>query len=116
MTPPENFPLGKAEPCQRQAFHTFEPLTNLRGAGERGAGLLIFSDAGWPYVIGADGARAIEFPYTPNVAQDWGEVPGRPDDYGYGFDVRVSDFNDGGQDDVTINDRRFAWFYTLAKE
>ncbi|MCL4692242.1 MAG: hypothetical protein KJ060_07005 [Candidatus Hydrogenedentes bacterium] len=112
MTPPENFPLGKAEACN-QAFHTFEPLQILRGVGEGNLDLIIFSDAGWPYVVGSDGARALDFPHTPNVAQDWGEVPGRPDDYGYGFYVRIQDFNGDGEDDVMISDRRFAWFYRL---
>jgi hypothetical protein len=113
MTPPDNFPLGKAEPCKRQAFHTFEPLSILRGAGENDTDLIIFSDAGWPYVVGSDGTRSLDFPYTPNMAQDWGEVPGRPDDYGYGFYVRVNDFNGDGKDEVLINDRRFAWFYRV---
>jgi hypothetical protein len=113
MTPPDNFPLGKAEPCKRQAFHTFEPLTILRGVGETVPDLIIFSDAGWPYVIGSDGTRSLEFAYTPNMAQDWGEVPGRPDDYGYGFYVRVNDFDGDGNDEVLINDRRFAWFYRV---
>jgi hypothetical protein len=113
MTPPDNFPLGKADPCKGQAFHTFEPLTILRGAGENGVDLIIFSDAGWPYVVGSDGALALDFPHTPNAAQDWGDVPGRPDDYGYGFYVRVNDFNGDGKDEVMINDRRFAWFYRV---
>jgi hypothetical protein len=49
------------------------------------------------------------------MAQDWGEVPGRPDDYGYGFYVRVNDFDGDGHDEVLINDRRFAWYYTTSR-
>ncbi|MBI2432147.1 MAG: hypothetical protein HYV26_04685 [Candidatus Hydrogenedentes bacterium] len=111
IMPPRNFPLGEAAPCQRQAFHTFDPLTLLPGVGAGGADLLIFSDAGWPYVIGPDGQRCLEFPYTPNAAQDWGEVPGRPDDYGYGFYVRAANFDGDPELEILINDRRFAWVY-----
>ncbi len=111
LTPPINFPLGQAEPCKRQAFHTFDPLTILRSGTQETADLAIFSDAGWPYVI-AGSARKSEFPYTQNMAQDWGEVPGRPDDYGYGFYVRIGDFSGDGKEEIMINDRRFAWFYT----
>lgn len=111
MTPPENFPLGCAEPCRRQKFHVFDPTTPLPGAGQKGTDLLIFSDAGWPYAINGRGERCLEFPHTPNTKQDWGEVPGRPDDYGYGFYTRAADFDGDGAQEVMISDRRFAWFY-----
>ena len=111
IMPPENFPLGLAAPCKRQKFHVFDPTTVLRGFGPDGTDQLIFTDGGWPYVIDGLGRRCIEFPYRQNAAQDWGEVPGRPDDYGYGYYARVADFDGDGQPEVLINDRRFAWIY-----
>ncbi len=115
MTPPENFPLGRAAPCRRQKFHVFDPTTVLRGLGPSGTDLLIFTDGGWPCVINGTGRRCLELPHTPNAAQDWGEVPGRPDDYGYGYYARVADFDGDGRVEVLINDRRFAWFYEIEK-
>ncbi len=46
---------------------------------------------------------------------DWGNVPGRADDYGYGYYVRVDDFDSDGEAEVMINDRRFAWLYGLGQ-
>ncbi|MBN1347661.1 MAG: hypothetical protein JXQ73_33550 [Phycisphaerae bacterium] len=111
ITPPESFPVGRAAPCKRQKFHVFDATTVARGLGPGGTDLLIFTDGGWPYVIDGAGRRCAEFPYTPNIAQDWGEVPGRPDDYGYGYYARVADFDGDGAPEVLLNDRRFAWFY-----
>lgn len=115
VTPPENFPLGRAAPCKRQKFHVFDPTTLLKGVGPGSTDLLIFTDAGWPYVIDGRGRRCAEFPHTPNIAQDWGEVPGRPDDYGYGYYARAADFDGDGALEVLINDRRFAWFYEIQR-
>ena len=42
-----------------------------------------------------------------------GEVPGRPDDFGYGFYARVADFDADGEDEAMLNDRRFAWLYEM---
>ncbi|HPO16402.1 MAG TPA: hypothetical protein PLI09_23400 [Candidatus Hydrogenedentes bacterium] len=111
IMPPKNFPLGAAAPCRRQGFHVFNPTTVLEGMGPEGTDLLIFTDGGWPYVINGRGERCLEFPHTPNIAQDWGEAPGRPDDYGYGYYARVADFDGDGAVEVLINDRRFAWLY-----
>ena len=111
MMPPRNFPLGTAAPCKRQMFHVFDPTEVLPGMGPAGTDLLVFTDGGWPYVIDGFGKRFLELPYTPNAAQDWGEVPGRPDDYGYGYYARVRDFDGDGAPEVLINDRRFAWVY-----
>jgi len=113
MVPPQNFPLGQAAPCRRQKFHIFDPTTLLKGMGPAGTDLLIFTDAGWPYVINGLGERCLEFPYSPDAAQDWGEVPGRPDDYGYGYYARVADFDGDKKLEILINDRRFAWFYEI---
>ncbi|MBN2566442.1 MAG: hypothetical protein JXB46_12105, partial [Candidatus Eisenbacteria bacterium] len=113
MMPPENFPLGAAVRCVRQKFHVFDPTTVLPGMGPAGMDMLIFTDGGWPYVINGRGKRCLEFPYTPNSAQDWGEVPGRPDDYGYGFYARVADLDGDRAPEVLINDRRFAWLYEI---
>jgi len=113
ITPPPNFPLGQAVPCKRQAFHTFDPLTVLRGVGPAQTDMVIFTDGGWPYVIDGLGRRCLEFPYTQNAAQDWGEVPGRPDDYGYGYYARVANFNGDRGPEILISDRRFAWVYAV---
>jgi hypothetical protein len=113
ITPPTNFPLGQAAPCQRQKFHVFDPTILLKGRGQAGTDLLIFTDAGWPYVIDGAGRRCLDFDYTTNMLQDWGEVPGRPDDYGYGFYARVADFDGDGQPEVLISDRRFRWLYEI---
>ena len=40
-------------------------------------------------------------------------MPGRPDDYGYGFYARVADFDGDGQPEVLISDRRFRWLYEI---
>ena len=72
---------------------------------------MIYTDGGWPYVINGHGERCLDFPYTANIAQDWGEIPGRPDDFGYGYFARVADFDGDGQREVMLNDRRFVWFY-----
>jgi Rhamnogalacturonan lyase family 11, C-terminal domain len=114
MMPPRNFPLGAAEPCKKQQFHVFDPTTQLCGMGPEGTDLLIFTDGGWPYVIDGTGKRCLELPYTENTKQDWGDVPGRPDDYGYGFYARVADFDGDGAVEVLINDRRFTWLYKPA--
>ena len=113
ITPPQNFPLGQAAPCRRQKFHVFDPTTLLHGHGPQGTDLLIFTDGGWPYLIDGLGRHSLQIPYTKNAAQDWGEVPGRPDDYGYGFYARVADFDGDGQDELLVNDRRFAWYYEI---
>lgn len=115
MTPPLNFPLGQAAPCKRQAFHTFDPLTVLQGMGPAKTDMVIFTDAGWPYVIDGLGRRRLEFPYTQNAAQDWGQVPGRPDDYGYGYYARIADFDGDRAPEIMISDRRFAWVYEMVK-
>ncbi len=115
IMPPANFPAGRAEPCKRQKFHVFDPTTQLRGFGPKGTDLLIFTDGGWPYVIDGLGRRCLELPHTPKIAQDWGKVPGRPDDYGYGYYARVADFDGDKQPEVLINDRRFAWVYEIEK-
>ncbi|MBN2310177.1 MAG: PQQ-binding-like beta-propeller repeat protein [Candidatus Hydrogenedentes bacterium] len=115
MMPPENYPLGAAEPCKRQKLHVFDATTQLPGAGPDGTDLLVFTDGGWPYAINGRGERCLEFPHTPNTAQDWGEVPGRPDDYGYGFYARAADFDGDGQQEVLISDRRFAWLYEMER-
>ncbi len=78
MTPPENFPLGKAEPCKRQAFHTFSPITVLRGAGEKGVDLIVFSDEGWPYVIGSDGTPHPRFSVHAERSPGLGRRPWPP--------------------------------------
>lgn len=111
ITPQRNFPLGQAAPCQRQKFHVFDPTTQLQETGPAGTDLLIYTDGGWPYVINGHGERCLDFPYTANIAQDWGEIPGRPDDFGYGYFARVADFDGDGQREVMLNDRRFVWFY-----
>ena len=111
MMPPRNFPLGAAAPCAKQMFHVFDPTTVLHGLGPGGTDLLVFTDGGWPYVIDGRGRRCLELPYTPNVAQDWGEVPGRPDDYGYGYYARVVDCGRK----LLVNDRRFAWLYAIER-
>ena len=116
IVPPRNFPLGAAAPCKRQKFHVFDPTTVLPGRGPGGTDLLIFTDGGWPYVIDGHGRRCLEFPYTEHAAQDWGEVPGRPDDYGYGYYARVADLDGDGEPEVLINDRRYAWFYEVVRE
>ncbi|MBN2294311.1 MAG: hypothetical protein JXM70_17920 [Pirellulales bacterium] len=110
VDPPVNFPHGRPAACER-AFHVFDPTTLLPGAGPQKTDLLIYSDGGWPYAIDGYGKRYAEFPHTPNSKQDWGKVPGRPDDYGYGYYVRVADFDGDGENEVLINDRRFAWIY-----
>ncbi|HOZ49701.1 MAG TPA: hypothetical protein PLO37_17915 [Candidatus Hydrogenedentes bacterium] len=115
MMPPENFPAGQAEPCKKQKFHVFDPTTQLPGAGPDGTDLLVFTDGGWPYAINGFGKRCLEFPHTPNIAQDWGEVPGRPDDYGYGFYARAADFDGDGEPEVLISDRRFGWLYEMER-
>ena len=115
IMPPTNFPLGQAQPCRRQKFHVFDPTTILAGRGAGGTDLLIFTDAGWPYVIDGAGRRCSDLPYTKNAAQDWGEVPGRPDDFGYGYYARIADFDGDGHDEVMVNDRRFVWFYEMTK-
>ena len=74
---------------------------------------MIFTDAGWPYVLDGSGKRVLDFPYTHNSAQDWGEVPGRPDDYGYGYYARIAQLDRDGEPEVLLNDRRFAWFYDI---
>lgn len=113
MTPPENFPAGQAAPCRRQKFHVFDATTMLPGRGPGSTDLFIFTDGGWPYVIDGAGRRCAEFPHTPNIAQDWGEVPGRPDDYGYGFYARVADVDGDKEVEVLLNDRRFVWIYEI---
>lgn len=115
MTPLANFPLGQAVPCKRQRFHVFDPTTPIKGVGPKGTDLLIFTDRGWPYVIDGTGQPHLEFRYTNNMLQDWGEVPGRPDDYGYGFYARVADFDGDGHPEVLISDRRFAWVYKIVR-
>lgn len=113
LMPGQNFPLGQAEPCRRQKFHVFDPTVILPGFGDAGTDLLIFTDAGWPYVLDGSGKRVLDFPYTHNSAQDWGEVPGRPDDYGYGYYARIAQLDRDGEPEVLLNDRRFAWFYDI---
>ncbi len=113
MTPSENFPLGQSTASQKQLFHMFDPTLQLGGLGPRGTDLLVFSDRGWPYTIDGYGNRSVDFPHTMNVYQDWGDVPGRPDDYGYGYYTRTADFDGDGRSEVLINDRRFAWIYRV---
>jgi hypothetical protein len=113
ITPPSNFPLGQSEACKRQAFHTFDPITLLPGRGATASDWILFSDSGWPYGLNGQGVRCLEFPVTPQVAQDWGEVPGRPDDYGYGYYVRVIDPKEDGEIEVLINDRRYLWRFKI---
>ncbi len=112
LEPPDNFPLSRASACRR-GFHVFDPSHILPGTGLQKTDFVIYSDGGWPYVIDGGGKKCVDFPPPPNSAQDWGNVPGRPDDYGYGYYVRVADFDGDGQDEVMINDRRFAWFYEI---
>ena len=116
MMPPENFPFGTSTACKRQKLHVFDPTTQLHGTGEGRTDLLVFTDGGWPYAISGRGERCLEFPHTPNIAQDWGEVPGRPDDYGYGFYARAADFDGDGEREVLISDRRYAWLYEPDRE
>lgn len=113
ITPPKNFPWGEAEGSKKTQYHVFDPTELLAGVGPGGTDLLLFTDGGWPYGIDGGGRRALDFPYTPNSTQDWGAVPGRPDDYGYGFYARAADFDGDGVNEVMINDRRFAWFYEV---
>ena len=116
MDPPRNFPLGQAAPCRAKKFHVFDPTTVLEGVGPGGSDLLIFTDAGWPYLLDSRGRPCMSIPHPPNSAQDWGEVPGRPDDYGYGFYARAADFDGDGSLGLLINDRRFAWFYRITRK
>jgi hypothetical protein len=108
--PPDSFPLGRAAAC-KQAFHLLDPSNVLPGAGPQGTDLLIYSDSGWPYVIDGLGHKIDAFLPPANSAQDWGNVPGRPDDYGYGYYVRPGDFDGDGHGEVLISDRRFAWIF-----
>ena len=111
--PPLNFPRGCTPQCRQQQFHVLDPLIVLHKAGTDMTDQVIYSDGGWPYVLDGAGKRRADFQHTPNILQDWGQVPGRPDDFGYGFYVRIADFNGDKQPEVLINDRRFAWMYTI---
>ncbi len=113
VEPPDYFPLGRAAAC-KQGFHLLDPSNVLPGAGPQKTDLLIYSDGGWPYALDGRGQKVDMFAPPPNSAQDWGKVPGRPDDYGYGYYVRPTDFDGDGRPEVMISDRRFAWFYTAA--
>ena len=111
--PPQNFPRGCTPQCRQQQFHVFDPLTVLRGVDADKTDRVIYSDGGWPYVIDGTGKRCADFQHTENISQDWGQVPGRPDDFGYGYYVRIADFDGDRQPEVLINDRRFAWSYAI---
>ncbi len=115
IMPPKNFPLGEPEAVKGHKYHVFDPTEVLRGLGPNGTDLLIFTDGGWPYLIDGAGRRTAEFAPPPNSAQDWSAVPARPDDYGYGFYARVADFDGDGDDEVLLNDRRYAWFYEIGQ-
>ncbi len=116
VEPPANFPFGQTEATKKK-FHMLDPTVKVSGVGPQGTDVLVFTDAGWPYVINGLGKRFAEFPHTKNINQNWGDVPShRPDDYGYGFYVRVEPRSGKAGQRVLINDRRFAWMYELRRQ
>jgi hypothetical protein len=112
IDPPPNFPRGGA---YQGWFHGFDPSTKLPGLGPEGTDVIIYSDHGWPYIINGFGERYLDFPFTGNITQDWGRVPRRADDYGYGYYVRMDPASNAGRFRVVISDRRWAWFYEIRK-
>ncbi|MBK9171092.1 MAG: hypothetical protein IPM24_27040 [Bryobacterales bacterium] len=113
--PPAHFPAGRS-PHAAGRFHVFDPAVLLPRTGPEGTDTVAYSDNGWPYLVDGKGTLYRTFPHTPNTAQEFGKVPGRPDDYGYGYYVRV-DTTASTPDAwrVVINDRRWMWVYSVAR-
>ena len=89
-----------------------------------GQDLIVYNEAGWPYVIDGQGNRRVEFPCPENSRQSnsfkiYGypcyddNPPHRPDDWGYGYYTRVHDIDCDGKEEVIIYDRKHCWIYGL---
>ncbi len=112
IDPPPSFPEGRS-PAAKDRFHMFDPTLLVRGIGSHGTDVFVYTDNGWPYMINGQGERFLDFPHTPDIAQDLGKVPGRADDYGYGFYARELRTVGTHGHGMMISDRRFAWIYEI---
>ena len=115
VTPEQNWPLGVPRPfAEGHRFHLFDPSHVLRGAGEGGSDLILYLEAGWPYLVNGRGERCAELEYTPEIAQGYPWTAGRPDDQGYGFLAVTDEREDATR--LVLADRRYAWEYEIPKQ
>jgi hypothetical protein len=74
--------------------------------------VIVYNEAGWPYLVGGDGAPEYAIPCPPHAAQAEHPIPRhRPDDYGYGFRTVVADLDGDGEEELLVHDRRYAWIF-----
>jgi hypothetical protein len=121
----ENWPFGRPLPVKPDAFHMGRPMSLWKNPLGDGQDLIVYNEAGWPYVIDGQGNRRIEFPCPENSRQSnsfkiYGfpcfddNPPHRPDDWGYGYYTRVHDIDCDGKEEVIIYDRKHCWIYGLS--
>jgi hypothetical protein len=111
--PPANWPLGKPSGVDRR-LHLALPTLLLPGVGEGGLDLILYLEGGWPYFVDGEGSVLTRLPHDMKVAQEYGRVPGRPDDFGYGFNGMVfADAFGPAYHQLYVFDRRFVWEFAV---
>lgn len=114
--PEEYWPLGKPS-AVRMKFHQAMPTFILPGVLPGGMDALLYSEGGWPYIVDGSGRCIAHLPHDEYCRQDFGEVPGRPDDFGYSFNSMVfADDLGPGKHRVYVFDRRYVWEYAVTRD
>lgn len=116
---PRRWPLGCPKACDGRIFHRNGPIKpfSIPRAGQPAKDYIVFCDGGWPWGMDGEGNITLEFAPPPNSRQPERELPprARADDLGYGFAVKMVDWDGDGRNEAVIYDRRFLWVYRAAE-
>jgi len=107
-----NWPVGKPEGV-RDRMHGPEGILRMPQGGLRGEDVIVADECGWPLILNPDGTKAVDLP-CPDSSRQPPVVSGRGHDgHGYGYRVRIADFNNDGQVEILVHDRRYCWLFSF---
>lgn len=110
---PEHWPRGRPRSIPREReMHMGRPLTVWRTGLPERPEVIVYNEAGWPYLVGGNGEPEFVIPCPPHAVQPEFPLPAhRPDDYGYGFRTWPADLDGDGEEELLVHDRYYAWIF-----